>query len=501
MFTALMKQLRVAMRANQSWSRRDLLAAAGSATMAGAMASCATPRRSAGGTVVIVGGGMAGLSAAYSLMQEGVECEVFEASPRFGGRMFTKRNFNAEGMFCELGGELVDSNHTALISLARKMGLELQALKTGERGLDFYHFGGRIYTDHDLVPAYASLAAVIAADAEGLTDAQGNWTDKARRLDAVRLSDYLRDARHSTPHWLVQLLDVAYVCELGLDSQEQSALNLVNYISTDTSEFSMFGDSDEAWRIRGGNDGLPHAVHQKLLAESVTMHTGHELKRIEARGDKMLLTFLSNGQLVRREAAQVICAIPFTVLRNVEGVSTLPLSALKKRAIAQMGYGANVKVMSGVKSKVWRQPAPGQHFFCNGSVVTDLPFQQAWETSRGQAGGAGILTNFIGGAAARSWNRDRLKRFPQEIAKIFPDIAGQWDGNQAVMDWPRSRFVKGSYSAPKPGQYTWMYEAAATAELEGRLQFAGEHTSLVSGGFMNGAVDSGQRAAKGMLAA
>ena len=470
------------------------------------MASCASPRKAAGrrvdGPVVILGGGMAGLSAAYSLMQAGVECEVFEASPRFGGRMFTKRNFNAEGMFCELGGELVDSNHHALIALSRKMGLELQALKQGERGVDFYHFGGKIFTDEDLEPAYASLAAVIAADAEGLKDPQDRWTDKARRLDAIRLSDYLKDARHDTPGWLIQLLDVAYVCELGLDTQEQSALNLVNYISTDLrKDFSMFGDSDEAWRIRGGNDGLPHAVHQKLAAERVPTHTGHELKRIEARGDKWLMSFLSNGQVVRRESAAVICAIPFSILRNVEGVSSLPLSPAKKRAIAEMGYGANVKVMWGVKSKVWRQPAAGRHFTCNGSVVTDLPFQQAWETSRGQEGSAGILTNFIGGSPARSWNRERLQRFPQELAKVFPDIAGAWDGHQAVMDWPRNRFIKGSYSAPKRGQYTWMYEAAAASELDGRLQFAGEHTSLVSGGFMNGAVESGMRAAKGILQA
>ena len=160
-----------------------------------------------------------------------------------------------------------------------------------------------------------------------------------------------------------------------------------------------------------------------------------------------------------------------------------------------------MKVMWGVKSKVWRQPAAGRHFTCNGSVVTDLPFQQAWETSRGQEGSAGILTNFIGGSPARSWNRERLQRFPQELAKVFPDIAGAWDGHQAVMDWPRNRFIKGSYSAPKRGQYTWMYEAAAASELDGRLQFAGEHTSLVSGGFMNGAVESGMRAAKGILQA
>ncbi|MDB6119789.1 MAG: hypothetical protein JWO08_3570, partial [Verrucomicrobiaceae bacterium] len=166
----------------------------------------------------------------------------------------------------------------------------------------------------------------------------------------------------------------------------------------------------------------------------------------------------------------------------------------------EMGYGTNMKIMWGVKERVWRQPESGSTFFCNGSVVSDQPFQQVWETSRGQEGKHGILTNFIGGSAGANWTPERLKAFPHEVQGVFPALAGQWDGNRVIMNWPQTKWVKGSYSAPRTGQYTWMYEAAAASELSGALVFAGEHTSADFGGFMNGGVESGQRAAREVLA-
>jgi monoamine oxidase len=503
LFRSLTSQLKAAHRSGKGWTRREFMGSSAAAIAAATLPSCVglgpDRHRKIDGPVIIVGGGIAGLTAAYTLMKAGVDCEIYEGSQRFGGRMFTKRNFNSDGMFCELGGELVDTHHKQIIHLCKELGVGVQALKTGEKGLDFYHADGRIYTDKDIVPAFQSLARRIAADASGLTNAKGEYTAKARKLDAVSLRAYLADAGTETPPWLIKMLDVAYACELGLDTDQQSALNLVDLISPHTGDgFELFGESDEAWRIEGGNDTLPTAVFNKI-AGKVKTHPGHELKAIATGGSSVALTFRNGGETVRRESAHVICAIPFTILRGIEGIRSLPLSAAKKRAIAEMGYGTNMKIMWGVKDRVWRQPTEGRTFLCNGSVVSDQPYQQVWETSRGQKGSSGIITNFIGGTAGASWKPSRLQAFPAEVQKVFPALAGQWDGNRAIMNWPQSRWMKGSYSSPRPGQYTWMYEAAAAPELEGALHFAGEHTSSESGGFMNGGVESGQRAAKELL--
>ncbi len=112
-------------------SRRDfvrMLSAAGLLTAAGGLvprlargAESPTPGSGGGDPVAILGAGIAGLTAAYRLMQAGVPCEIFEGSDRTGGRVLTKTDFNKDGMFCELGGELVDSNHDDLIALAREL--------------------------------------------------------------------------------------------------------------------------------------------------------------------------------------------------------------------------------------------------------------------------------------------------------------------------------------------------------------------------------------------
>src|SRR5205809_5958065 len=103
-------------------SRRDfvrMLSAAGLLTTAGGFAprfalggESPKPGARGGEPVAILGAGVAGLTAAYRLLQAGISCEIFEGSERTGGRILTKTDFNKDAMFCELGGELVDTNHT-----------------------------------------------------------------------------------------------------------------------------------------------------------------------------------------------------------------------------------------------------------------------------------------------------------------------------------------------------------------------------------------------------
>ena len=135
-------------------SRRDfvrLLGAAGLFTAGGGLASqfvraaeISKPGANQGDPVAILGAGVAGLTAAYRLLQAGIPCEIIEASERTGGRMLTKTDFNQDGMFCELGGELVDSGHTDLMDLARELGVEIQELKGKDTGADLYFFAGNI---------------------------------------------------------------------------------------------------------------------------------------------------------------------------------------------------------------------------------------------------------------------------------------------------------------------------------------------------------------------
>jgi len=490
-------------------SRRDfvrMLSAAGLMTAAGGLsprslrgAASPSPRRSNDDPVAIIGAGAAGLTAAYRLHKAGVPCEIFEASNRTGGRIFTRHDFNREGMFCEMGGELVDSDHADLIALAGELGLEIQDLKKGDQGVDLYFFGGKHCTDEQLIPLFQPFAKKLAADAEGLYDADENFTGKAKAFDQMNLAAYLAETGRAVDQWIVDLLRVAYITEYGRELADQSALNLITYLDPDTSAgFRLFGASDESKRIKGGNSSLPDALVHELRGK-VKIRYGHRLVRIEQAGARIGLHFTTDGKTRSAKFTRVICAAPFTMLRQIQGVRELPLSAEKQKAIAEFGYGNNSKVMSGFTERWWRNPAVKLPAPSNGSTFTDLIYQCTWETSRGQEGAHGILTNFLGGAPAGQLTAERYATFQQELGRVFPGIENKFDGRRATMNWPKYPFVQGSYSCPLVGQFTTLLAAAAVPELDGRLIFAGEHTSADFSGFMNGAVESGNRAAREIL--
>jgi monoamine oxidase len=201
----LRKLIRVLRRASvpqpDGLSRREFLAksAVGLAgTLIAAGTGCVGIPRVPEKTVAILGAGAAGLTAAFRLIQVGAKVELFEASQRIGGRIFTQDNFippdlnDGQPMFCELGGELVDSNHKDLIDLAHELGLEIQELKEGDSGVEYYYFDGKIRTDKELIPAFEPLAKQLAQDAEELTDKNKHYTEKAKKFDRISIDGYLQ---------------------------------------------------------------------------------------------------------------------------------------------------------------------------------------------------------------------------------------------------------------------------------------------------------------------
>ena len=487
-------------------SRRDFVRMLGAAGILTAASGCvprvarAPARKHGSESVAIIGAGVAGLTTAYRLLQAGIPCEIFEGSERTGGRMLTKYDFNKDGMFCELGGELVDTNHADLIALAKELGVGIQELKGEDKGADLYFFGGKHHSDEQLIPLFQPFAKKLAADARGIYDAHENFTEKAHKFDRISLADYLAVTGRGVEKWVIDMLGVAYVIEYGRELHEQSSLNLIAYLQADTSAgFKLFGDSDESKRIKGGSSSLPNAL-VKALNGKVQIRQGHRLVKIGQTGSNITLDFATDGGTKSVKFSRVVCTLPFTMLRLVDGIENLALSKKKQAAIAQFGYGDNAKVMYGFTERWWRNSALKLPAASNGSIFTDLPLQCTWETSRGQRGTSGILTNYLGGdAAARQLTPQSLASFHEQLNRVFPGVSEKFDGKRAIMNWPKYKFTRGSYSCPLVGQYTTMLKANSEPELNGRLIFAGEHTSTDFSGFMNGAVQSGNRAAREII--
>lgn len=450
--------------------------------------------------LVIVGAGVAGLTAGWRLHQAGLPLRILEAQERVGGRMYSIRDHFPDGQVAELGGELIDTGHVHLRALVRELGLELDdlhAIETAEPEL--WHFRGRTITEAELVSAWGPVAARVEADLAALA-LPDDWPwitwdapAGAETLDRLSLAAWLADTEMEG--WFREVLDLGFTSQFGREADEQSALNLHTLIDPDPGVFDIYGESDERFHIRGGNDQVPRELGRRLAP---VIELGTRLESVRQGPDGRYVLSVRQGAASREiRADHVVLALPFTLLREVELDVELP--AVKRRAIAELGYGRNAKLMMGFSGRPWRDP----HGYA-GTVVSDLPFQVTWETSRAQGGASGILTNFTGGRAAdRVGEGDteaRAREIVAALETLFPGTQAAHDPALAVrFHWPTHPWTRGSYACYLPGQWTTL--AGAEGMPVGRLHFAGEHTSLDAQGYMEGGCESGDRVAAEVLAA
>jgi monoamine oxidase len=443
-----------------------------------------------------VGAGIAGLHCAYRLQQSGVEVTVYEASTRVGGRMFTAHDDAYDGQVFELGGELIDSNHATLMALAKELDITLDdRLADDTIQPDVWFVGGEEISEATVVEQFTAVAPAMA-DAAAAAD---NEEDDSAfiELDNTTLADWL-DANVPSADYaaLNALLTAAYRGEFGLETSEQSALNMLYLIGSDEPDpFRIFGESDERYHAHEGSEAFPLRLADKLTEGTVQL--GSKLTGIsggDARGFTLELVDVKSGTKTEAHADHVVLAMPYSVLRKVK--LQVPLSELKQQIIAELGYGTNAKVMGQFDTRVWREVQQK-----SGSVTTDLPLQQTWDTSIGQPGKRGIMTNFLGGQAGVDVGEGKAEGYYtgilDDLERIFPGSKDAYRADSARrMHWPSYEFTLGSYTCYKPGQWSfWGHEG----EREGNLHFCGEHTSVDFQGWMEGGAETGALVAADIL--
>jgi monoamine oxidase len=315
-------------------------------------------------------------------------------------------------------------------------------------------------------------------------------------LDAISIADWLTE--YVSPRDYPELhavLSSAYRGEYGLEPEQQSVLNLLYLIGSDEPDpFRIFGESDERYHANQGSQAFCDELRQAL---GDAVHLGMRLLRARRTDEgAYILTFENQDGTQEVEADHVVFALPFTALREVD-LRALELPAEKQRMIDELGYGTNAKVIGAYRERVWRV----QHN-ASGSVTSDGPMQQCWDSSPGQPGEQGILTNFLGGEQGVECGRGSAEEWYTSVLlagvePIFPGAEQAYVEQSAVrMHWPTHPFTKGSYACYRPGQWAfWSYEG----EPVGNLYFCGEHTSLDFQGYMEGAAETGARAAGEVL--
>jgi monoamine oxidase len=501
---------------DRTYSRREILkrGAVGAAAVAIGPAALAREARAASGArIAIVGGGIAGLTAALTLQDKGVYADVYESSSRLGGRMHSDwtefgTGFWANGQQAELCGELIDTNHKTILQLAQRFGLAtvdlLGAQPNGTE--DTYWMFGADYpysqASADFKPIHNTLQGQVQATS--YPTLYNNYTDAGKFFDNMTIYDWIASyvpGGHGSQ--MGALLNAAYNEEYGAETTDQSALNLIYLLGYAASpgNFSIYGASDERYHIVGGNSKLPLAIAASLPPGSV--HTGYRMTAIAKNNDGSISVSFDNGSTIT--ADHVILCMSFSVLRTLN-YRKAGFDSLKQTAITKIGSGVNAKLQLQFNSRIWNS------YGSTGSIYSDLPLQSGWDVTRGQAGAAGIFVEYPGASVSKSLGQaspyttnatnPQVTTFAQQLLKqmepIFPGITKQWNG-KAMLSTPATdpNFLC-SYSYWKPGQYTGFsgYEKAR----QGNVHFAGEHCSQDFQGFMEGGASEGVRAAYEILA-
>ncbi len=427
----------------------------------------------------VAGAGLAGLSAARDLLRRGVDVHVVEAQERPGGRVRTVRD--ADGVHAEAGGEFIDGPHEAIRTLAR--GLRLPLARVLRDGFGLALDDGRRTTLHDGPDRpWRAIARRLRPLVEAYRDSGATWDGPAAVAIARRSVDALvpPDARPAHARAFVEALRGFYLA----DPEALSGLVLIDQLLAGEPP----GRTD-AWRVRGGNDRLIEAMARDVRRRG-RLEVRCTVRAIaqDARGVRLGVT-AADGRRRQIAADYAIVTFPPPLVRAC--AFDPPLPARQHDALGALAMGAATKVSLRFDRAWWRRPGRPNAFGSN------LPCGAVWEAAEEQR--AAVLT-LLGGASASATLAAAAAR-PGGVNALLRLLGTPSSPGSAIggaVSWEHERWAAGGYAVFGPGFDP--RDRRLLSAAHGRVLFAGEHTSERWPGFMNGAVESGQAAARHVLA-
>ncbi len=436
-------------------------------------------------SVTIIGAGLAGLAAALDLHRAGIQTTVLEARDRVGGRVITVRDFQ-DGQYAEGGGEFVEDFHHRMIELVEEFRLRLEPLGgMGDWGAYLCLEGKTGWANNvelwgvDIAAEVDKIWFAISELGRQIDDPLNPQTSpSAPALD-----------QHSVSHWLEKLevhplAKKAFTARIRSEyTVEPDQLSLLDLARWGRYYYDDPFKDRNAYRIKGGNDSLPNAMARVLP----DIRLNCEVTAVRQTEEEVEVVYQSpDGTEVILPSSYVIFAIPFGPLQAI--TVEPPLTAIFQLALEKLSYGTVTKVMLQYSRRLSEL---GWEAF----GLTDLPITCMWHPTLRQPGKYDILTVYTGGHAGKAFtamsDETRIQTAIAQVEQVCPGSAQYVVGAKTIA-WRSERFSQGSYAAFGLGEVMAFWEPLRYPV--GRVYFAGEHIAAHQG-YMEGAVESGQRAA------
>jgi monoamine oxidase len=428
-----------------------------------------------GKRVIVAGAGLAGLSAAQDLETSGATVTIVEARDRVGGRVHTLRTGFAGGLHAEAGADLIEGGQSFVLELAES--LRLKPVRILKEGFKFYGAtsdGGTRVQRIEIT--FKELNRLLRQEVDDYCLAGKRW-DSA-------IAQHL--AREPVSNWLDRVgADAALRAGVrglrGFYLADPEALPLLTLV--DQLSVGGVAASGKFYRIEGGNDRLPCAMIERF-GGGLLMQTA--VRAIRHDTDGVTVTVEDQGGLSELSGDFCVVALPAPTLREVHFNPSLPEE--QTRAIVTLKYGGATRMLLQFKTAFWRKRGRA----C--AYGSDLPTGAVWDASEDQKGPSGILSLLAGGQASRALGQIAATEGQTGVVRRL-----SWLGRPtsllatATVTWEDDPWSRGGYAAFDPSYAPQLREWLARPA--GRIVFAGEQTSLRWQGYMNGAIESGKRAA------
>lgn len=502
--------------------------------------------------VGIIGGGLAGLSSAFELRKLGFDITIFEMQEkRIGGRIYTHYFDKNKKFYGELGAMRIPISHETTWHYINTFGLKTRPFIQNDENAFIYVRNKRARNDSKGKSVMENIYPEF-----NLTPKERNtpW----QKLIGDALSRNLLKISPSIRKELLQIkkeysLTIEYLGSLGIRKVlekmglSEGAIELISSVAPFLGSFYYQSYSenlieeytvDYAYRyeIVGGAVNLPLSFYNSLMSKKpkeynnikdgfgkVTWRNGKTVTGIYKGKESNKVTIKykkeKSSETFKQTFDFVICAIPFSSLRNVD---VYPMfSTEKMQAIKEVFYTSSQKTAFMCNERFWEKGNDDERIIGGGSS-TDLPIQTIWYPGYGNNGnnseiesdknaiekkhnlydepGVLLACYNLGQDAIRVGNLDNKVR-TEEIKRQVEAVHGLQVGymesvveESITVDWNREKGFYGGFCYFKPEQQKLFSYAMAKPEYDNRVYFAGEHVSLTHG-WIEGAVSSGMKAA------